>query len=144
MKRHYVSEGKSRQPKKWYTWQDDKLKEMLAFERRYSNDDLIRATGMNRDQIHARIKELGLNFVPKGTNSNPTPREYSAPYKDRPNPLALAALHLGSRLRETPEQYFLDGIPANMPKIMKATNAVLRSKGEPMLTTNPLWLPDGE
>lgn len=63
-----------------------------------------------------------------------------APVKKQHNPLELAALMLGNRLREKPAGYFLDGLPASLTQIMRATNSVLIQRGLEQITVNPQWV----
>ena len=61
--------------------------------------------------------------------------------KQRPNPLAVAQFWLGSRFEERTAGYFLDGTPADLTRLMRETNIVLKANGHEPIATNPRWLP---
>lgn len=56
-----------------------------------------------------------------------------------PTPLQMAKIHLGNRLCERNDGYWLDGQPVKLNGIMQATNKVLARRGVPQIVKNPDW-----
>lgn len=64
---------------------------------------------------------------------------YSPP--EKVSPLTAAQRWLGNRLEDRGESgYFLDGQPARLDDMMKATNRVLKTHGQEQIGTKPEWL----
>jgi hypothetical protein len=58
-----------------------------------------------------------------------------------PNPLTLASLWLGRRLVEKADSgFWLDGTPASLDDVMRATNRILKAHRIEQLGRNPKWL----
>ena len=95
---------------------------------------------------------------PKGTKPDTAPKRASAapaqPHaaerfdftpRQRPNPLGVAQIWLGSRLTEKtmPDgstSHFLDGRPTYLDAIMRETNRVLQANGHEQIGRSERWL----
>lgn len=61
--------------------------------------------------------------------------------KEKVNPIITAHRCLGPRLQERGDAgYYLDGQPARLKDIMRATNQILRQHGQEPIGTHPEWL----
>jgi hypothetical protein len=76
-----------------------------------------RRLGLTR---HPKRRDLPVASVPAQNDNRPAQRE-------KPNPLRLAGIWLGGRLRETPDGFRLDGVPASLQAVMRATNAAMKA-----------------
>jgi hypothetical protein len=87
------------------------------------------------DVVSARRRmKLDSNRVAQhGERQQPTPNE-------KPNPIAIAQVWLGSRLQERPSGYWLDGIPVSLKTIMRETNRLLVASGCDQIASNPVWV----
>lgn len=61
----------------------------------------------------------------------------------KPNPLATAMHHLGSRFGERGDTFYLDGRPVNLADVMRETNRLRAGQGLPQLDANPSWVVHG-
>jgi hypothetical protein len=89
-----------------------------------------------REDVTAARRRLHLpqNRPPQvGERQPPTPKE-------KPNPLGIAAIWLGRRLKERPQGYFLDGVHVGLKTIMRETNRLLKDNGCEQITTHPDWI----
>lgn len=58
---------------------------------------------------------------------------------EKPAPMEMAKWHLGSRLQERNGSYYLDGHPAKLNDVMRATNKILVGMGAKQIGKNPDW-----
>jgi hypothetical protein len=70
-----------------------------------------------------------LDLPPNAQAKKEPPKPVAPVMPAKPNPIAEAHRWLGKRLRETTDGFRLDGVPANLPSVMKATNRILKAQG---------------
>ncbi|MDY3551430.1 hypothetical protein R5W24_000506 [Gemmata sp. JC717] len=86
--------------------------------------------------------------IVKNSPKPPTPWKLPAELpaytpKEKVSPMVAAQRCLGERLQDRGEMgYYLDGQPANLTRIMRAANRVLKSHGHDQINSHPGWIVD--
>ena len=86
------------------------------------------------EDVRAARLRLGLK-----ANKRPQYREPKILTIERPNPLTDAKIWLGKRLEEKKSGYFLDGVPSNLTRIMRAYNRMRKAAGAEQIVSNANW-----
>lgn len=97
-----------------------------------SHSDVVAARRNLRLRANAKASLFGHPLLVKHNRLPSGPRPICQAErlpKERINPLALAKRWLGARLVEKPTGYWLDGLPVNLPAIMKETNRLFLADG---------------
>lgn len=89
----------------------------------------------------SRIR-LGLKANKRKDHSNGWDNGGKLP-DQRPNPIKVAKLCLGSRMEEKKGLFWLDDLPVSMSDLMRETNRILTSRGAGQLNANPAWVVQG-
>ena len=109
---------------------------------RRTDQEIADEMGFSKDTITPNRVRLGLPMYSR-PKMPLAPRQHEpAPPKEKPNPLTVAAYWLGKRLIEKRGTYWLDNAPAGLDAIMRATNEVIKAKGngEIQVGYNSRWL----
>jgi hypothetical protein len=107
---------------------DTILTEMNTKWRR-TDQEIGEEMGFDKQTIHHHRIRLGLptNIRPRPVQ-HPTEKDAIGAPPDKPNPVKVAERWLGKRLVEKPSGFWLDGRPASLDNVMRATNTVLKGQ----------------
>lgn len=93
--------------------------------------------GVRTTEVREAMRRMGLvEYMTPGSQ----PVGQASPPKQRPNPLTVAKGWLGNRLVEKPSGFWLDGRPASLDTVMRASNGAAKEAGVEQITYSERWV----
>jgi hypothetical protein len=123
---------------RWIRPLHDTLLTALVIDAKLDDHEAARRMRFSVSTIQVNRERLGLSCNVKKSEKQHTEPVIPAP-KEKPNPLRLAGVWLGLRLRETPDGFRLDGVPVNLTAVMRETNRLLKAAGMEQIVCNEAW-----